>query len=66
MGIRAPKLNSDLIAPTLVEGRWLLPEDENAIVLNTFMLKDEPDIKLGDEIELTIEGEDSNGAWWAS
>ncbi len=59
MGIRAPKMDSDLIVPTLVEGRWLLPEDENAIVLNTFMLKDEPDIKLGDEVELTIEGEDS-------
>jgi putative ABC transport system permease protein len=59
MGLRAPKVNSDLITPTLVEGRWLLPEDENAIVLNTFMLKDEPDISVGDEIELTIEGEDS-------
>ncbi len=59
MGIRAPKMDSDLIVPTLVEGRWLLPEDENAIVLNTFMLKDEPDIKLGDEVELAIEGEDS-------
>jgi putative ABC transport system permease protein len=58
MGIRAPKLGSKLIEPTLVEGRWLLPEDENAIVLNTFMLKDEPDLKLGDEVELTIEGED--------
>lgn len=59
MGIRAPKVGSRLIEPTLLEGRWLLPDDENAIVLNTFMLKDEPDIKLGDEIELSIEGKES-------
>jgi putative ABC transport system permease protein len=59
MLLRAPKMHSDLIQPTIVEGRWLLPEDDNAIVLNTFMLKDEPDIGVGDEVELTMEGEDT-------
>ena len=32
---------------TLVQGRWLLPEDENAVVVNTLLLKEDPDIKVG-------------------
>jgi putative ABC transport system permease protein len=50
---------TDLIQPTILEGRWLLPDDENAIVLNTEVIKEEPDIKLGDEITLTIEGREN-------
>ena len=52
----APRADSDLVHPKLVEGRWLLPEDENAVVVNTFLLKDEPDVDVGDEITLKIEG----------
>jgi putative ABC transport system permease protein len=44
-----------LIQPTVLQGRWLLPGDENAIVINTEVLKEEPDIKVGDEILLKIE-----------
>jgi putative ABC transport system permease protein len=42
--------------PAIAQGRWLLPEDENAIVVDAILLKEEPDIKLGDEIVLKIEG----------
>jgi putative ABC transport system permease protein len=42
-----------------VEGRWLLPEDENAVVLNTFLLKDEADIQVGDEVTFKIEGKET-------
>lgn len=53
----APHLDSPLIAPpVMVEGRWLLPEDDNAVVITAFMQKDEPDIQLGDEIMLNIGG----------
>jgi putative ABC transport system permease protein len=48
--------DTDLIQPTLLEGRWLLPEDQNAIVVNSEVIKEEPDIKVGDEITLKIEG----------
>ena len=58
--LRAPSPSSELVYPTLVDGRWLLPEDDNAIVLNTFTLKDEPDIQVGSDIELTIGGKDSH------
>jgi putative ABC transport system permease protein len=50
----APNADSPLVHPTLVQGRWLLPEDDNAIVVNTLLLKDEPDIKVGDTITLKI------------
>ena len=50
---------SDLIQPTIVEGRWLLPEDTNAIVIGTDLKKAEPDIRLGDEIVLKIKARQS-------
>ena len=53
----APCADSEVVrAPAIVEGRWLLPEDQNAIVVNAILLKDEPDIAVGDEIILKIEG----------
>jgi len=55
--LRAPRPDSDLVHPTLADGRWLLPEDENAVVVNTYLLKDEPDVGVGDDIVLKI-GED--------
>ncbi|MBN1991626.1 MAG: ABC transporter permease [Anaerolineae bacterium] len=48
--------DTTMIQPTLLQGRWLLPDDENAIVVNTEVIKEEPDIKVGDELTLTIEG----------
>src|SRR6266545_1293338 len=43
--------------PTIVEGRWLLPEDANAVVVNTTFLKEEPDVKVGNDIVLKVEGQ---------
>jgi putative ABC transport system permease protein len=45
-----------MIQPTVVEGRWLLPEDERAVVVNTEFLRDEPDLKVGDDLQLVIDG----------
>jgi putative ABC transport system permease protein len=53
--VLAPPANTNMIQPEVIEGRWLRPDDENAIVLNTYVLKEEPDIKVGDEIVLKIE-----------
>jgi putative ABC transport system permease protein len=52
----APPVESDLIRPTILEGRWLLPEDHRALVLSTGALEQEPDVKVGDEIVLKVEG----------
>ena len=53
--VLAPPADTNLIQPEILEGRWLRPDDENAIVVNTYVLKEEPDIKVGDEIVLKIE-----------
>jgi putative ABC transport system permease protein len=53
----APRADSDLArSPKIVRGRWLLPEDENAVVVSTIVLQEEPDIQVGDEIVLKIQG----------
>ena len=43
----APPAQTDLLRPTLLEGRWLLPEDENALVINTDVRDAEPDLVHG-------------------
>ncbi len=53
----APRAESELSpSPAIVEGRWLLPEDENALVVSTILLQKEPDVRLGDEIVLKVMG----------
>jgi putative ABC transport system permease protein len=64
--IIAPPADTNLIQPTILEGRWLLPNDENAIVVNTSVIKEEPDIKVGDEILLKINDARRGGGWSAS
>jgi len=59
ISVFAPRPDTKVVQPTLVSGRWLLPEDENAVVLNTITLRNEPDIEVGDEIILKIEGKES-------
>lgn len=51
--------NSDIVRPVLLSGRWLLPEDENAIVINTELRQEQPDIQAGDELTLKINGKES-------
>ncbi|MBN1933470.1 MAG: ABC transporter permease [Anaerolineae bacterium] len=53
----APRAESEMSpGPTIVQGRWLLPEDENALVVSTIFLQKEPDVRLGDEIVLKVMG----------
>ena len=50
ISITALPANSVMVQPTLLEGRWLLPEDENAIVISQKVLAKEPDLKVGDPV----------------
>jgi len=52
----APPVQYDLVLPAMTEGRWLLPDDERALVVSTATLKNEPDLKLGDEVLLKVDG----------
>ncbi len=56
----APEPDSQMLNPILLEGRWLEPEDTNALVVNTDMLSKEEDVGVGDIIELDINGRKSD------
>ena len=58
--MRAPQPDSALIRPRIAEGRWLLPNDENAVVINTMFLKDEPDLRVGSSLKLKISGKETD------
>lgn len=53
-----PPAETQMVSPTLLRGRWLVPEDSNAIVINTLMLNDEPDINVGDKMTLKVLGKE--------
>ncbi len=55
----APPADTALVHPTLLEGRWLLPQDKNAVVINTMTLNKEPDLRVGQKITLKVQGEET-------
>jgi putative ABC transport system permease protein len=57
--LNALPAQSVMVNPTLQSGRWLLPEDENAIVLSQNVLMDDPDIRIGDTVVLEITGKEA-------
>lgn len=52
----APPARSALVDPTVLRGRWLLPEDENALVVNEAFLDELPTLQVGDPLRLKIAG----------
>jgi len=56
----APPTNTKLIKPSVLDGRWLLPDDENAVVINSDVLREKPELKVGDPISLNIDGNESS------
>jgi putative ABC transport system permease protein len=52
----APPADSKLIQPVLLQGRWLVPGDQNAIAVNEKFLGRFPDLKLGDTLRVRIYG----------
>jgi putative ABC transport system permease protein len=47
-------------SPAIAEGRWLIPEDDNAVVVPSGLLQDEPELRLGGEIVLKIYGKEES------
>ena len=54
ISLLAPPAGSLLVKPILTQGRWLVPEDENAITINEAFLRKYPDLKVGDTIRLKV------------
>ncbi|MBE2223539.1 MAG: ABC transporter permease [Anaerolineae bacterium] len=61
ISLQAAPADSAMMNPLLENGRWLTPEDEYAIVVNTDVIDEEPDLRVGDEIVLDINGREN--AW---
>lgn len=52
--IYAPTSDAETLNPTIIEGRWLLADDTNAMVVNTDFFTNEDDVVLGDTVILDI------------
>jgi putative ABC transport system permease protein len=56
--IFAPPAASHLIKPVMTSGRWLLPGDENAIVVGNHYMKYRPETQVGDVIQVRLNQKD--------
>ncbi len=56
----APPLDSTLIKPILTEGRWLAQGDENAVVIGNHLIKERPDLKVGDDMIIKVKEHDTS------
>ena len=59
--IVAPPVGTRLVAPRLVEGRWLRRDDARALVVSQSLVKAEPSLTLGARVSLDVRG---NSAPW--
>ena len=55
----APRSDSKLIRPIMITGRWLTPQDQNAIVVGPHLLRARPDLKVGDSIIIKLNGRET-------
>ena len=47
---------TDIVHLPLVQGRWLVDQDQTSAVINSAFLRDEPDVRLGDSLPFKING----------
>lgn len=45
---------STILQPVVTEGRWLFPTDANALVATDNLLDDEPDLQVGQTLQMTV------------
>jgi len=60
IGVIAPPAHSALIEPQMIEGRWLLPADDNAITVNEAIWDDFPALVVGDQLRLKVNGREDD------
>jgi putative ABC transport system permease protein len=50
--IVAPSMPTELLQPVVLRGRWLTPDDTNAVVVNSEFLADESDLDIGKSVTM--------------
>ncbi len=58
--LRAPPADTRLVSFPILAGRWLVPGDTDAVVLNQMALRQLPGVGVGDTITLELEGRPTN------
>jgi putative ABC transport system permease protein len=58
LSILAPPVDSKLIEPIMLQGRWLKPGDTTAITVSEAIWSDFPSLKPGDKLKLKINGQE--------
>ncbi len=56
--VYAPQADTQFLKPVFIDGRWLRPDDETAVVINSDLLRDDPDLAVGDVITMKLEGKE--------
>ncbi len=56
LALTAVPVDTEMLRPKLLQGRWLTESDANALVINTDFLQDETDVELGDNLVLELTG----------
>jgi putative ABC transport system permease protein len=56
----APPVNSPLVKPVLLQGRWIQAGDRNSIVLNELFLSTYPELQLGGPLRLKVNGKETD------
>ena len=59
IGLLAPPSNSILVESTMASGRWLQDGDENALVIGNTILTQRPELKVGDQVYIDINGRET-------
>ncbi len=58
LSILAPPVDSKLIEPIMLQGRWLKPGDTTAITVGEAIWSDYPGLKPGDQLKLKLNGQE--------
>jgi putative ABC transport system permease protein len=60
LSILAPPVNSQLVQPDLISGRWLQPGDKKVITLSDSILSAYPGLEAGQRIRLKVNGKEDD------
>lgn len=58
MNLTAVPADTQFMSPQVSEGRWLLSDDTNTIVINTDVVDENPDLTVGSDLVLSLNGRD--------